>query len=267
MSKHRTTKTHHRKMVVAAVAVAAVGVPSVAMACLNGPGDKGDEARGVETSASAGQEHGQRWHEKKSHHWDAEKAEKTASANRAKKAKGAARASRSSSATPRAHTTGAPATTLSATAPAAAKSKAPATTAPATKAAASPSSAAAGAEEQVVELVNSERAKVGCSPVKVNAKLTAAAEAHSKDMAEHSDMSHTGSDGSSPGDRIEKAGYSWSTYGENVAYGYSSAKSVMEGWMNSSGHKANILNCDFKEIGVGLAQHGDYWTQDFGTAR
>lgn len=261
MSKHRTTKTHHRKMVVAAVAVAAVGVPSVAMACLNGPDDKATKASGVATTASAGQERGQRWHEKKNHHRDAEE---TATAKRAKESE---RASRSASATPRARTSSAPATTLSATAPAAVKSKAPATTAPATKASASPSSAASSAQNEVVDLVNSERAKAGCSPLKVNAKLTEAAQAHSEDMAEHSDMSHTGSDGSSPDDRIEKAGYSWSTYGENVAYGYSSAKSVMEGWMNSSGHKANILNCDFKEIGVGRAQPGNYWTQDFGTAR
>ncbi|MEU1806969.1 CAP domain-containing protein [Streptomyces sp. NPDC019937] len=263
MSKHRTTKTHHRKTAVAAVAVAAVGVPSIAMACLNGPDDKATKASGVETTASAGQGQGKRWHEKKSHH-----AEKSASPKRSKETKRSKeeRASRSASATPRARATSAPATTLSATAPAAVKSKAPATTA-ATKAAASPSSAASSAQDQVVDLVNSERAKVGCSPLKVNAKLAKAAEAHSEDMAEHSDMSHTGSDGSSPGDRIERAGYSWSTYGENVAYGYSSAKSVMEGWMNSSGHRANILNCDFKEIGVGLAQPGDYWTQDFGAGR
>ncbi|MFD7503095.1 CAP domain-containing protein [Streptomyces sp. NPDC059850] len=262
MSKHRTTKTHHRKIAVAAVAVAAVGVPSVAMACLDGPDDKGNAARGVETSATAEHGQGERWQEKKSQHRDTEKSAPV------KRAKETERASRSASATPRARTTSAPATTLSATAPVAAKSKAPATTAAATtKAAASPTAAASSAEAQVVELVNDERAKVGCSPVKVNAKLTKAAEAHSKDMAEHSNMSHTGSDGSQPGDRIEDAGYSWSTYGENVAYGYSSAKSVMEGWMNSSGHKANILNCDFKEIGVGLSGSGNYWTQDFGTAR
>jgi uncharacterized protein YkwD len=80
-------------------------------------------------------------------------------------------------------------------------------------------------------------------------------------------MSHTGSDGSSPGDRITRAGYTWSAYGENVAYGYATPEQVMNGWMNSPGHRANILNCSFKEIGVGLAQPGSYWTQDFGTAR
>ncbi|WP_432280686.1 CAP domain-containing protein [Streptomyces luomodiensis] len=128
-------------------------------------------------------------------------------------------------------------------------------------------STAATARQEVVDLVNSERAKAGCQPLTVNEKLTEAAQDHSEDMAAHGKMSHTGSDGSSPGDRIERAGYSWSTYGENVAYGYGSAKSVMDGWMSSPGHKANILNCDFKEIGVGLAQPGNYWTQDFGTAR
>jgi uncharacterized protein YkwD len=118
-----------------------------------------------------------------------------------------------------------------------------------------------------VELVNAERAEAGCSPVKVNTTLTRAAQDHSEDMAASGTMSHTGSDGSSPGDRITRAGYSWSTYGENVAYGYSTPEQVMTGWMNSPGHKENILNCAFKEIGVGLAQPGSYWTQDFGTAR
>ncbi|MGW3660417.1 CAP domain-containing protein [Streptomyces sp. NPDC005151] len=119
----------------------------------------------------------------------------------------------------------------------------------------------------MLALVNSERGKAGCSPLAVNAKLTKAAQDHSKDMADHRNMSHTGSDGSSPGDRITRAGYHWSAYGENVAYGYSTPGSVMEAWMTSPGHKRNILDCTFKEIGIGLAQPGHYWTQDFGTAR
>jgi uncharacterized protein YkwD len=86
-------------------------------------------------------------------------------------------------------------------------------------------------------------------------------------MAAHQNMSHTGSDGSSPGDRITAAGYSWSAYGENVAYGYGTPESVMAAWMASPGHRQNILDCGFKEIGVGLAQPGSYWTQDFGTPR
>jgi uncharacterized protein YkwD len=126
---------------------------------------------------------------------------------------------------------------------------------------------ASGATARVVEIVNNERSKAGCTPLTVNDKLTRAAQDHSKDMAEHRNMSHTGSDGSDPGERITQAGYNWSTYGENVAYGYTTPERVMEGWMSSPGHKRNILNCDFKEIGVGLVRSGNYWTQDFGTAR
>ncbi|MET7660883.1 CAP domain-containing protein [Streptomyces sp. NPDC005463] len=133
---------------------------------------------------------------------------------------------------------------------------APATTAP-----------ASGDTARVLALVNNERSKAGCSPLTMNAKLTEAAQDHSKDMATHRNMSHTGSDGSSPEDRITRAGYSWSSYGENVAYGYSTPEKVMAAWMSSPGHKRNILDCSFKEIGIGVAQPGSYWTQDFGTAR
>ncbi|MEU9111017.1 CAP domain-containing protein [Streptomyces sp. NPDC048483] len=127
-------------------------------------------------------------------------------------------------------------------------------------------SPASGTAARILEIVNSERSKAGCSPLTLNANLTKAAQDHSKDMADHRNMSHTGSDGSSPEDRITRAGYNWTAYGENVAYGYSTPESVMQGWMSSPGHKRNILDCSFKEMGVGLAQPGDYWTQDFGTA-
>ncbi|AXE78807.1 CAP domain-containing protein [Streptomyces atratus] len=130
-----------------------------------------------------------------------------------------------------------------------------------------PAAPASGAAARILTLVNSERSKAGCSPLTANAKLTKAAQDHSADMASHRNMSHTGSDGSAPGDRITRTGYRWSAYGENVAYGYTTPESVMAGWMDSPGHKRNILDCSFKEIGVGLAQPGSYWTQDFGTAR
>ncbi|MFF1413748.1 CAP domain-containing protein [Streptomyces sp. NPDC058289] len=131
----------------------------------------------------------------------------------------------------------------------------------------SDSAAPSGALAEVLALVNKERAAVGCPVLTVNAKLAKAAQDHSEDMAAHSNMSHTGSDGSDPGRRITRAGYQWSTYAENVAYGYDTAAKVMEGWMNSPGHKRNILDCDLKEIGIGLAQPGQYWTQDFGATR
>lgn len=114
-------------------------------------------------------------------------------------------------------------------------------------------------------LVNAEREKAGCAPLTENAKLTKAAQDHSQDMADHQNMSHTGSDGSSMSDRLSRVGYAFRSAGENVAAGYTSPESVMDGWMNSAGHKANILNCGFKEIGIGLAQPGYYWTQDFGS--
>ncbi|KJK51075.1 CAP domain-containing protein [Streptomyces sp. NRRL F-4428] len=130
-----------------------------------------------------------------------------------------------------------------------------------------PAPTASGAVAAVLALVNQERAAAGCPAVTLNAKLTKAAQDHSADMAATRNMSHTGSDGSDPGARITRAGYAWRTYGENVAYGYSTPEKVMEGWMNSPGHRENILNCSFKEIGIGLAQPNNYWTQAFGTAR
>ncbi|MFJ9574939.1 CAP domain-containing protein [Streptomyces sp. NPDC101191] len=119
--------------------------------------------------------------------------------------------------------------------------------------------------DQVIALVNAERAKAGCGALTPNATLTRAAQGHSDDMAARDFFDHTNPDGASPGDRVTAAGYPWSTYGENIAMGQSSAEQVMESWMNSPGHRANILNCDFKEIGVGIHDSGGpYWTQVFG---
>ncbi|MFF3865373.1 CAP domain-containing protein [Micromonospora sp. NPDC001898] len=121
---------------------------------------------------------------------------------------------------------------------------------------------------QVVDLVNAERAKAGCGALKINSKLTGAAQAHSQDQADHRKMSHDGSDGSNVGKRLDRVGYVWRAYGENVAWNQQTPAAVMDAWMNSSGHRANILNCSFTEIGVGVAtSNGPYWTQDFGTPR
>ncbi|MEV6706236.1 CAP domain-containing protein [Micromonospora wenchangensis] len=122
--------------------------------------------------------------------------------------------------------------------------------------------------QQVVDLVNAERAKAGCAAVTVDAKLTLAAQQHSQDQADHQTMTHTGSDGSNAGQRLDRAGYAWRTYGENVAWNQQTPAAVMQAWMNSSGHRANILNCAFTEIGVGVANgNGPYWTQDFAAPR
>jgi uncharacterized protein YkwD len=127
---------------------------------------------------------------------------------------------------------------------------------------------ATGNAAEVLRITNAERAKAGCSALTVNAQLTTAAQRHTDWQAANDTMSHTGAGGSNPGSRITAAGYRWRSYGENVAYGYSTPAAVMTGWMNSPGHRANILNCSFKEIGIGVARGGRglYWTQDFGTA-
>ncbi|MCI3225940.1 CAP domain-containing protein [Streptomyces sp. NP-1717] len=123
-----------------------------------------------------------------------------------------------------------------------------------------------GLAEQVTTLVNSERAKAGCGPVSTNSQLDTAALRHSQDMAAKGYFDHNSPDGKDPGDRITAAGYQWSTYGENIARGQQTAAQVMEGWMKSPGHRANILNCAFKEIGVGVHSEsgGPWWTQAFG---
>jgi uncharacterized protein YkwD len=125
---------------------------------------------------------------------------------------------------------------------------------------------------QVVTLTNAERAKAGCGALTVDAVLTSAAQAHSADMAAHNYFDHNSQDGRSPFDRITAAGYQFSTAAENIAAGQRTPQDVMTSWMNSPGHKANILNCALHEIGVGYATsssstYGVYWTQDFGTKR
>jgi uncharacterized protein YkwD len=229
MSEHRRNR-RYRKPAVVALVVAAVGVPSVALACVGG-----------QSGASAGSyihwksaSHAHAW--ASGHPW----AKAGATAGAAATAKASAKPSATA---PRAATTAAASAPASAAAPASAVSA------------------------RVLALVNAARSSAGCGALTVNAKLAKAAQDHSQDMADNKTMSHTGSDGSSPGDRITRAGYNWSSYGENVAYGYTTPESVMAGWMSSPGHKANILDCGFKEIGVGFVQNGDYWTQDFATAR
>ncbi|MGW6544410.1 CAP domain-containing protein [Streptomyces massasporeus] len=121
------------------------------------------------------------------------------------------------------------------------------------------------AAAQVLSLVNEERAKVGCSPVAANSALTSLAQNYSEDMAARGFFDHTDPNGRTPWDRAEKAGVS-NLGGENIARGQADAAAVMDAWMNSPGHRANILNCDFKTLGVGveLGSGGPWWTQNFG---
>ncbi|MFE2875864.1 CAP domain-containing protein [Streptomyces roseus] len=257
MHKHRK-KTHYKKITIAAVTLGLVGIPTAAMACLH-TNDAG--------GAKAGGRHGMR----PSHTAPSPTDSARTLADPARDPLPADTAA----APPAAPTTQAPEPTRPAAEPTqqppAVKPVRPAPAkpkpAPTAEQPTAPTGGASGPAAEVVALVNQERAKAGCSALTVNPKLTAAALNHSQDMAAHSTMSHTGSDGSDPGERITRSGFSWMTYGENVAYGYSTPEQVMTGWMNSPGHRENILNCAFKEIGVGLAQPNSYWTQDFGTAR
>lgn len=127
---------------------------------------------------------------------------------------------------------------------------------------------------EVVALTNQHRTAAGCAPLTINGRLMAAAQLHSEDMALRDFFSHTGSNGSSPWERMRAQGYTFSRAAENIAAGYSTPASVVEGWMSSSGHRANILNCNLREIGVGYyhlandtgsVNYRHYWTQDFGT--
>jgi uncharacterized protein YkwD len=132
------------------------------------------------------------------------------------------------------------------------------------------------ADKQMLTLVNNARAQsrsCGTESYQTapalawNCRLESAAYGHSVSMAENNYFSHTGQDGSSPGDRITAAGYDWRTYGENIAAGYRDAETVMEGWLTSPGHCANLMNASFEDIGVavvnGSGSYGIYWTQDF----
>ncbi|MEU3982188.1 CAP domain-containing protein [Streptomyces sp. NPDC026672] len=123
----------------------------------------------------------------------------------------------------------------------------------------------AAAAAEVVRLVNEERAKVGCSAVSANSSLGSLAAAFSEDMAARGFFDHTDPDGASPWDRAAVAGIT-DLGGENIARGQADAAAVMDAWMNSPGHRANILNCDFTTLGVGVhfGEGGPWWTQDFG---
>jgi uncharacterized protein YkwD len=130
------------------------------------------------------------------------------------------------------------------------------------------SGAYASVEAQVVDLTNQQRAANGCGALRLDGQLTAAARAHSTDMVTRNFFSHTGSDGSNFVTRAQRAGYTAAS-AENIAWGWSTAEVVVREWMNSPGHRANILNCGSVAVGVGLVKKADgtpYWTQVFGRA-
>ena len=119
---------------------------------------------------------------------------------------------------------------------------------------------------QVVNLVNSERAAQGLTALQKDSRLAALAQQKAEDMAKNQYFSHTSPTYGSAFDMLKAAGYSYKTAGENIAMGQKSAASVMDGWMHSSGHRANILHTSYEKIGVGYAVSADgmpYWVQIF----
>ncbi len=122
-------------------------------------------------------------------------------------------------------------------------------------------------EDEVSRLINIERAKECANPLRTDERLRTAARNHSADMAKNDYFSHVSLDGRTFVDRIARAGYPrGSAAAENIAAGYGSAKAVVQGWLDSPGHRRNIMSCGSKAVGVGLAYRGGkpYWTQDFG---
>ncbi|MBD2296369.1 CAP domain-containing protein [Anabaena sphaerica FACHB-251] len=136
--------------------------------------------------------------------------------------------------------------------------------------------AQASVSDEVIQLVNQARSQgrvcgnqrfASVGPLSVNGSLSRAAQLHSSDMAARRQMSHTGSNGSSAGDRAKQAGYQWRAIAENVAAGQKSASAVVQAWLNSPGHCRNIMNSNYSDSGVGAVQGGDgkiYWTMVFG---
>jgi len=120
----------------------------------------------------------------------------------------------------------------------------------------------ADVQQPVVGSVNEYRTQSGVAQVSVDQRLTNAAQSHANDMAARSVMTHTGAGGTSAGHRINAAGYGWTTWAENVAAGQTTPGDVMVAWINSPGHRANILNANMVNIGVAAAVGANgitYW--------
>ena len=123
--------------------------------------------------------------------------------------------------------------------------------------------AALSYEETVAELVNDLRAAHGLQPLTMNWELSRVARYKSQDMADHGYFSHTSPTYGSPYAMMKSFGITYRTAGENIAYGYSTPQAVVDAWMNSESHRANILNKTYTQIGVGYVADGNLWTQMF----
>ncbi|PEL20545.1 CAP domain-containing protein [Bacillus wiedmannii] len=118
-------------------------------------------------------------------------------------------------------------------------------------------------EQRVVELTNTERAKQGLPALKIDTELSKVARVKSEDMQKNNYFDHNSPTYGSPFDMMKKFGISYTSAGENIAQGQRTPEEVVQAWMNSAGHRANILNNGFTHIGVGYVESGNYWTQQF----
>ena len=118
-------------------------------------------------------------------------------------------------------------------------------------------------ESEVIRLVNVQRTQHGLNPLSANWELSRVARYKSQDMVDHRYFSHTSPTYGTPFQMIRSFGLSFRTAGENIAYGQRTPQAVVNAWMNSSGHRANILNAAYTQIGVGYVANGHYWTQMF----
>ncbi len=118
-------------------------------------------------------------------------------------------------------------------------------------------------EQQVVDLTNQERAKYGLKPLQVDNELSKVARDKSKDMQANNYFDHNSPTYGSPFDMMKSYGIDYRSAGENIAMGQRTPQEVVTAWMNSEGHRANILNDSYTHIGVGYVEQGNYWTQQF----
>ncbi|MBJ7931906.1 MULTISPECIES: CAP domain-containing protein [Bacillus cereus group] len=118
-------------------------------------------------------------------------------------------------------------------------------------------------EQRVVELTNAERTKQGLPALKIDTELSKVARVKSEDMQKNNYFDHNSPTYGSPFDMMKKFGISYTSAGENIAQGQRTPEEVVQAWMNSAGHRANILNNGFTHIGVGYVESGNYWTQQF----
>ncbi len=118
-------------------------------------------------------------------------------------------------------------------------------------------------EQEVVNITNEERQKHGLAPLQVDGELSKVAREKSQDMAANGYFSHNSPTYGSPFNMMKSFGITYRTAGENIAKGQQSPEEVVNAWMNSEGHRANILNPNFTHIGVGFVEQGNYWTQQF----